>query len=202
MSHSTTFVVAAGLLWAAAGCVPAVKTASNGEPAMGARGRRELAESVCSGWSDKSRLAARVLISRYGAPDVVGSSRLIWHGNGPWKRTIVRDVPRPYAGAADEDLGVVEQTVSYVVNRRKSEALSRFSRRLSFDLARMEMTSRADREEVNFLLLNLANDVNGGAMTVPDARYAYARILELEAAGKTTPYLLDLRFGPERPRTP
>lgn len=202
MRTSSKLVLAAALLWPAAGCVPAVKTAAGGEPALDARSRRELAEKVCAGWSDKSRLAARLMISRYGAPDAVGASRLVWEGNGSWKRTIVRDLPRPYAGAADEDLGVVEQTAAYGLTPEKAAELFRFSPRLSFDTARMEMTSRADREEVNFLLLNLAHDVASGGMTAADARRAYARILELEAAGKTTPYLLDLRFGPQRPRTP
>jgi hypothetical protein len=157
---------------------------------------------VSSGWAEKPRLAARLMLARYGAPDVVGSSRLIRHGNGPWKRTIVRDLPRPYAGAAEADLGVLEQTVAYNLNPEQAASLSEFSPRLSADAAAMEMTSRGDREEINFLRLNLANDVLLRAISPPDARSAYARILDMEAAGKTTPYLLGLRFGPGQLRTP
>ncbi|MBI2386394.1 MAG: hypothetical protein HYV14_10320 [Elusimicrobia bacterium] len=201
MNTRSKFAVAAALLLSAAGCVPAAKTTAGG-PALDAESRRALAEDVSAGWSEKSRLAARLLIARYGAPDVVGTSRLVWHGNGPWKRTIVRDLPRPYAGHAGEELGVLEQTVAYNLSPEQASSLAGFSPLLTADAAAMEMTCRADREEINFLRLNLANDILLRVITPPDARAAYARILELEGAGKTTPYLLELRFGPGRPRTP
>lgn len=201
MNTKSMFAIAAALMWSSAGCVPAAKTTA-GEPAMDAESRRALAENVSSGWSEKSRLAARLLIARYGAPDVVGASRLVWHGNAPWKRTIVRDMPRPYASAAEEELGVIEQTVAYNLTPEQAPSLAAFSDRLSADAAAMELTSRADREELNFLRLNLANDLLLRVIVPTDARAAYARILDLEAAGKTTPYLLELRFGPGRPRTP
>lgn len=202
MITQSKLAMAAALLWAAAGCVPAAKVSATGEPALDAESRRALAESVSAGWAETSRLAARLMILRYGAPDLVGSSRMIWQGNGPWKRTIVRDLTRPYAGAAAEDMGVLEQTAAYKLTPEQAASLAPFSNRLSFDPARMEMTSRADREEVNFLRLNLANDVLLGAITAADARDAYARTLELDASGKTMRYMEGLAFGPERPKTP
>ena len=164
--------------------------------------RTELAERVSAGWADKPRLAARLLMSRYGPPDEVGAHRLIWHGNGPWKRTIVRNVLWPYSDAAGEELGVVEQSVAYDLTPEKAAALAPFSRRLAFDPARMEMSSRADREETNFLRLNLADDVLKGRITAAEAQDSYARTVELEAAGKTTRYLRGLTFGPGRVKTP
>lgn len=195
------FAIVAALMWSSAACVPAVKSAA-GESTMDAERRRALAEKVSSGWSEKSRLAARLMLARYGAPDVVGTSRLVWQGNGPWKRTIVRDLTRPYASDPGEELGVIEQTVAYNLTPEQAPVLSGFSDRLSADAAAMELTSRADREELNFLRLNLANDLLIRAVAPEDAKAAYARILELEAAGKATPYLLALRFGPGRARTP
>ncbi len=194
--------LSASLLGASAGCVPAAKVAESGEPALPPESRLELAERVSAGWSEKPRLAARLLIARYGPPDLVGSSRMIWHGNGPWKRTIVRDLPRPYAGAADEELGIIEQAVAYNVTPEQAAAVSPFSPRLAFDSARMEMSSRADREEVNFLRLNLANDVLQGVITVPEASGLHAKTLELEAAGRDAPYMRGLAFGPGRPAAP
>ncbi len=201
MNTKSMFALVAALMWSSAGCVPAAKTMA-GESTMDAERRRALAEEVSSGWPEKSRLAARLLIARYGAPDVVGSSRLVWQGNGPWKRTIVRDLTRPYASDPGEELGVIEQTVAYNLTPEQTPVLGAFSDRLSADAAAMELTSRADREELNFLRLNLANDLLLRVVVPADAKAAYARILELEAAGKTTPYLLELRFGPGRPRTP
>jgi len=164
--------------------------------------RLELAERVSAGWADKPRLAARLLISRYGPPDEVGSSRLIWHANGPWKRTIVRNLPWPYSDAAGEELGVIEQSVAYDLTPEQAKGLAPFSRRLAFDPARMEMTSRADREELNFLRLNLADDILRGRIVAAEAQETYARIVALEASGKTTRYLQGLTFGPGRARVP
>lgn len=202
MINHAMLATSAALLLAAAGCVPAARTAAGGEPGLDADSRRALAESVSAGWAETPRLAARLMILRYGAPDFVASSRLTWHGNGPWKRTVVRDLTRLYAGAAAEDLGVLEQTAAYNLTPAQGASLAAFSGRLSFDPARMEITSRADREEVNFLRLNLANDIMLGAVSVPEAKAAYDRILEFEAAGKTTPYLLGLRFAPRSSTTP
>lgn len=204
MTTPTKFALVAALLGAAAGCVRPAKVAEGEEPALPPESRLELAEKVSAGWSETPRLAARLMIERYGPPDLVGSSRMIWHGNGPWKRTTVRDLPRPYAGAADEDEGVIEQAVAYNVTPEKAAGVSPFSPRLTFDSARMEMSSRSDREEVNFLRLNLANDVLLGMITVPEASDAYAKTLALEAAGRSPPYMRGLAFGPGRPavRTP
>lgn len=199
MNTPAMFALAAALLGAAAGCVRPGKMAGAGEPALPPESRLELAERVSAGWSETPRLAARLMIERYGPPDLVGSSRMIWHGNGPWKRTIVRDLPRPYARAADEDEGVIEQAVAYHMTPEKAAAVSPFSPRLTFDSARMEMSSRSDREEVNFLRLNLANEVLLGLLTVPEASEVYAKTLELEAAGRSSPYMRGLAFGPGRP---
>lgn len=199
MTTATKFVLAAALLGASAGCVRQGKVAEGGEPALPPESRLELAEKVSAGWSEEPRLAARLMIERYGPPDLIGSSRMLWHGNGPWKRTVVRDLPRPYAGAAEEDEGVIEQTVAYHVTPEKAAAVSPFSPRLTFDSARMEISSRSDREEINFLRLNLANDVLLGLLTVPEASEVYAKTLELEAAGRSPPYMRGLAFGPGRP---
>jgi len=202
MNTSIKLALAAVLLGASAGCVRTAKMAEDGEPALPPQSRLELAERVSGGWSEKPRLAARLLIARYGPPDLIGSSRMIWHGNGPWKRTIVRDLPRPYAGAAEEELGIIEQAAAYNVTREQAAAVSPFSPRLAFDPARMEMSSRADREEVNFLRLNLANDVLLGVITVPEAAGLFVKTLELEAAGSDAPYLRGLAFGPGRSAAP
>lgn len=194
-------LVLAALL-ALTACAPGARTAGNGATALSGESREELAGRVSGAWAETPRLAARLMMSRYGPPDEIGASRLVWHGNGPWKRTIVRDAPRAYAGAAGEELGVIEQTAAYAATPGQAEALAAFSRRLSFDAARMEMTSRADREELNFLRLNLADDVVRGRITAAEAQETYARTVALEASGKTTRYLRGLTFGAGRPKTP
>lgn len=194
MRTTTRPAILAALLLAAA-CAPEVRKAAPGESAQDARSRRELAEQVVLGWSETPRSAARLLMESYGTPDEVASTSLVWRGNGPWKRTIVRDLPIPYTGGATEDLGVIEQTVAYRLTPEQAAELAPFSDRLAADPSLMELSSRADREGVNMLRLNLANDVVRSLLTAEEARDAYRRALALEAAGKTQRYMLGLRFG-------
>lgn len=194
MKISSDLALSAALVFAA-GCVSTVRNAAPGESALDAQSRWELAEQVVLGWAYTPRMAARLLMESYGSPDEVGSSRLVWHGNGPWKRTIVRDLPIPYVGGATDDLGVIEQTVSYRLSLEQAADLAVFSDRLKGDPASMELSSRADREGVNILRLNLANDVVRRLLTAEEAKDSYARVLTLEAAGKTQRYMLGLRFG-------
>lgn len=191
MNNQSTFAMAAALMWASAGCA-----------SLDPGNRGDLAERVSAGWAETPRHAARLMMARYGPPDVVGMSRLIWHGNGPWKRTIVRDLPRLYARAADEDLGVIEQTVAYRLTPEQAAQLRPFSGRLTSDPAGMELSSRSDREEVNCLRLNLANDVARGSIGVAEARDAFERTLALDASGKASAAMRCVIFGPGVVRTP
>jgi hypothetical protein len=46
-------------------------------------------EEVLSQLSDQSQEAAHKTMQRYGPPDDVLTSVLMWHNRGPWKRVIV-----------------------------------------------------------------------------------------------------------------
>lgn len=162
------------LLLAAAACSPTARRAAPNETVQESSSRRMLAERVVSGWADQARLAARALIAKYGAPDQVRSTRLEWGARGRWKKTTVRDLPLPYSGARTTELGVLEQTAVHPL--------------------RGDLTVRSDSEAVNFLRLNLADEVIRGRLTEEQARAAEASIRALEAAGKTTGYSSGLRF--------
>lgn len=161
-------------------------------PTQGEVYRSFAASSVVDGWPSSSARAARRLIEKYGVPDAVRYDRLAWHDNGPWKRTVVRDVKPP--SVPSEDLGVVEQTIEYRLTPRQVVDLASFDLRLDYDPGLGELTARSDREEVNFLRLNLANDIVNWRITPDQARDLYARILRLEASGKSSSYLRVLHF--------
>lgn len=178
---------------AAGGCLSPVKSSSRPDTAQAMTDRRDLAEAVIANWSAISALAARRLLEQYGAPDEVRSGRLVWSGRGPWKRTVVRDLRWPYA--RPEELGVVEQTVEYPLTAGQIAEVQAFDDHVTFSPASREMRSSADREEVNYLRLNLADDVANGRTSAEQARQDYRKILALEAAGKSSPYLLSLHFA-------
>lgn len=151
------------------------------------------AEQEVERWPSRSRTAARVTMARYGMPDEVGEDALVWRSNGPWKRTTVhRRAWLRYAFGAEPDC--VENTVAYEVPARSLEDLARFDGRVSADPARAELSSRAGSESVNYLILNLADEIVNGKRTVAEAKAFRARILRLADSGKASPYLAGLLF--------
>ena len=153
---------------------------------------RKAADAVVSRWSAPSADAARRLLDQYGVPDDASVNNLAWNGNGPWRRTVVRNRPRVYRSPRDFDL--VVQTVKYPLTREQAAELIAFSPALTVDVDRGELSSAASREEVNCLNLNLADEVARGRKSIAEAQAAYVRTLDLAAAGKSSPYMSELRF--------
>lgn len=148
--------------------------------------------AVVDHWSAPSVDAARRLMDRYGVPQEVEPDSLAWLEKGPCLRTRVLNRPRVYRSLRDFDL--IVSTVRYPVTRAQAAELVAFSGALTVDVERGEISSSATREEVNFLILNLADEVARGRKSVPEAQVAYRRVLDLSAAGKTSPYMTGLRF--------
>ena len=176
----------------AAGCLSPVRKASAGDNGPTAAERGLSAAAVVGAWPPVSAMAARRLMARYGAPDEIHADWLVWNENRPWKRTVVR-IMTPLDTHA-EDRGIVEQTVEYPLTGRQAAVLKAFDPRLSYESAGRELGSYSEREEVNFLRLNLANDIVNRRMTPDQARALFAQILRLEAAGKSSSYLQVLHF--------
>src|SRR5688500_13886103 len=55
-----------------------------------------LASSVTAAWPQVSRDAAQAMIAKYGQPDEVTETMLVWHDPGPWKHTILSRDPTPH----------------------------------------------------------------------------------------------------------
>lgn len=47
------------------------------------------AHTTVQTWPKEAKKAAEMMIQKYGEPDEITAMRLVWHDNGPWKRTIV-----------------------------------------------------------------------------------------------------------------
>jgi len=173
------------------GAVFAAGFAAADEP--GDKQARALAASVVvTDWPSASALAARRLIAQYGVPDEVMDVHLSWVDNRPWKRTIVRRMLP--ADVEPGDHAIVMQTVEYPLTPKQVAVLKAFDSRLSYDRKTMELGSRSEREETNFLRLNLVNDIINARMSSAQARDLFAQILRLEAAGKSASYLQVLFF--------
>ncbi|UPT74502.1 MAG: hypothetical protein M0D55_01820 [Elusimicrobiota bacterium] len=138
--------------------------------------RRVLADQQAARWTDPARSAARLMVERYGPPTEVNSGSLVWERTGQWARTVVRDVARPYSGAYTTELGVIEQTAVFPSGLVK--------------------TVRSDREELNYLRANLAEDVDAQRMDETQAAVMEEHFQRLERSGRKTGYFDRLRFRP------
>lgn len=157
-----------------------------------------VAHRVVERWHRPSALAAGRLLDEYGLPDDVTPNRLTWNRKGVWKRTTVWNANPVYRTPAD--MAVVEQTVDYPLDASQAARLLAFSGALKIDLERGELSSRSDREEIDFLNLNLADEIVHGRKTVDEAKASYARLLSLSATGKSSPYTSGLLFRPVHAR--
>lgn len=151
------------------------------------------AETIIQSWPEEVRSLAKVMIERYGAPEAAGEKHLIWYNNGPWLKTVVhRDgFKRALIGKGRDHL---EQIITYRVPANKAAELARFDARLVVDRDAGELASRADSETLNFLALNLADDIVKGQKNADAANIFYEKVKTLEMAGKSSPYLDGLMF--------
>jgi len=159
------------------------------------------AEQVISSWPDLARAAARATIEQYGRPEEVGKDSLVWYANGPWKRTLVHRRAWPhYTFMRDKDY--LQNVIGYVVPKDKLDALTRFDKRLDVDQASAEISARSDREGLNFLALNLADEIIRGKRTVEEARDFQKQITRLAAAGKSSGYMNGFLFDVRNDASP
>lgn len=148
---------------------------------------------VLKDWPAAPAKEAQVLITKYGAPDEVTATSLMWHHNGPWKRTILyRDeVPHLFPKAHTDFL---EQVIDYRVPPDRFTDLAKYDGSVVANRTQGEMSARCDKEENNLLALNLANDVITGKKNVEEARRFYAEAINASMRGERPPYTQGFQF--------
>ena len=152
--------------------------------------------SMVSGWPQTAQESATMAIDKYGAPDEATPTMLVWHhASGPWKRSIVyrdevqHDFPMPHKD-------VWEQVVDYRVPPDMFDELALYDGSVIVERTKGELSARCDKEEANFLAINLADDIVRGRRTVNDARQFYAQQIQAVMRGEKGPYVTGLRFTP------
>lgn len=155
------------------------------------------AQQVIQSWKEQPKKVARMMIEKYGQPQEVTSQRLVWHNNGPWKRTelineeIDHDFPLPHKD-------MLKQVISYSVPPDKFDELAAFDGSVIVDRTPGEMAARCDKEGANILALNLANDIVTGKRSVEEARKTYGEQMIAFASGKPAPLVEKLTFQPQQ----
>ncbi len=163
-------------------------------------------EAVIKKWPVEARTTARAMIDKYGEPSRFSAGSLVWFNNGPWLKTVVYRSAWPHLfGRRDSDY--LEQTIAYQVPDRKVNDLKRFDARIKVGEDGGQLSARSGSEAMNFLTLNLADEIVTGARSVEDSRDFDSKTARLSKAGKSSPYMEGLLFpsragGSERGHEP
>jgi len=152
------------------------------------------AETVIASWPQGPLKVAMMMIDKYGQPDESTSSMLIWRNNGPWKKSVVHrdEIPHSFPTPHSD---VLEQVISYKVPLDKFNDLAKFDGSVIAKRTKGELSSSSDREEMNFLAVNLARDIVEGKRSVEDARKYHAQAARTTLAGKESAYMKNLSFS-------
>jgi hypothetical protein len=150
-------------------------------------------DEIVAAWPDVPREVARTVMEKYGPPQEGTPSRLIWFGNGPWKRTVLyRDVVPHDFPVPHPDL--LEQFIDYQAPPDRFDELAQYDGSVIVERTKGEISARCDKEPMNFLAINLANDVATGQRSVEEARSFYAQTAMAYMSGQSDPYVEGFAF--------
>ena len=152
------------------------------------------ADQVIAGWKATPQEVAKKMLAKYGEPQEITTSRLIWHNNGPWKYSelvneeIPHDFPVPHKD-------MLYQAISYKVDPDEADELLQYDGSIILERTKGEIAARCDKDEANFLAINLADDVANGRRSVDDTRKFYAEsMMAMMKENKKNEYLQGFRF--------
>jgi len=161
---------------------------------------KQSVDNALKDWPAESKKAAVKVIEKYGLPNEMTASLLVWHDTAPFKRTVLyrkevtHDFPKPHKD-------VLEQFVDYRVPPDKFDELAQYDGSVVATRTNGELSARCDKVEMNFLALNLAHDIVTGKRTVEEARDFYSTTAMKAMAGAKPEYTQKLNFDPKQPQS-
>ena len=168
-------------------------TAQSNAPRQEAAGSLS-ADQVIAKWKATPQDVAKKMIAKYGQPHEITTNRLIWHNNGPWKYSQLvneesaHDFPVPHKDA-------LYQAINYKIDPGKAAQLLEYDGSLILERTKGEIGARCDKEDANFLAINLADDIATGRRSVQDARKFYAdSMMAFMKQNQKNEYLQGFRF--------
>jgi hypothetical protein len=152
-------------------------------------------ETHISDWPQASREAANEMMQKYGAPDEMTDTLLIWRDNGPFVRTYVYGYEVDHNWPAPHK-DVLEQFIHYDVPEDMFDELAMFDGSIIAERTKGEISARCHAEFANLIALNLAHDILEGNMSVEEARSAYVEAVRQQMAGNPPEIAQQLTFTP------
>ena len=153
-------------------------------------------QAMIARWPNSSRMAAMDMMRKYGPPQEMTPTMLMWRNNGPWKWTKISNMEVPHSFPMPHP-DVMQQAINYRVPLGKYDNLARYDGSVIVERTKGELSARCDKEGANFLAVNLAHDVASDRRTVDQARDYYTKaIMTFKQTGRMDPYMMRLQFQP------
>lgn len=168
-----------------------------GSAVIGSTLTKEKVQDIIKNWDQKQIKTINSLMQKYGAPSEATHSMLVWHEQKPWKRIVVskdmtdHDFPVPHQD-------YVHQFVDYKIESQTVDEITEFDGSVYVDRTRGELSARCDKEPMNILALNLADDIFKGEKNVEEARKAYLEHAMNFMQGQPSEYVKSLQFNPPK----
>jgi len=150
-------------------------------------------QKALAGWPDTTRRLGAQLFTKYGQPAETTPRQVTWLNNGQWARTTLYKEGVQH-NFASPHRNILEQAVLYKVPVEKLAELAAFNRSLVPNLARGELASFSDSEELNFLAINVADDIVKGERTAEEGRIYFAQIVRAKMIREPERDLQQLNF--------
>ncbi|WAH44483.1 hypothetical protein NZD89_02530 [Alicyclobacillus fastidiosus] len=151
-------------------------------------------DRILSSWSGAPKKGALFAIKKYGLPDELTRSMLIWHYRRPWKCIVIHRDPVPHNFPMPHP-DFFEQTINYRVPPELFDEVGKYDGSVRVDRTKGEASAKCDKEPMNILALNLLNDIVVGKRSVEEARMFYAeQAIQFNVHHKPSPYTSRLLF--------
>jgi len=191
---SAVMVSLAAIVWAQQNSTAAVRNNTD-------KTSQATVDKITANWLKEPKMVCKTMISKYGLPDEATDTTLTWFNNGPWKYSKLENVEIPHNFPMPHH-DMLQQGIDWKVPSSMVDDLSYYDGSVIVDRTRGEVSARCDKEEANFLALNLARDIVSKKRNINGARKFYHETMMQMKAGKLDnehkPYVTGLMFTPSK----
>ena len=151
-------------------------------------------EAVLETWEKEPWESAERLMKEYGEPAEFSENRLVWYETKDgWKRSALMNEPVQHH-FPDTHNDFLKQSIDYRVPPDMFSKLAEYDGSVTCDRTRGEIAATCGGTSMNFVAINLANDIVTGKRDVQQARDEYSRLYKADNDGEHPPYTTGFQF--------
>ena len=150
--------------------------------------KHQFSASMIQDWPAEAKSAAQEAVSKYGNPTEMTANSLVWRDAGEFKKTMIsKEAIDHQFPMAHKD--VITQVVDYKVPVDKIDDLAKLDGSLTFNRTKGELSASSDSEAHNIAMLNAADSLIKGKLSVTKARASLAKLISSSQGGQPAPKL-------------